>query len=88
MIPYISDEQAEAATKNAQLKLMFRLVKFFILDEGEFVSGPVSPSGATARYPHPHETPQDSSISFLMKMKRRLDLTGLLTLRAFICLFL
>lgn len=49
MIPYISDEQAEAATKNAQLKLMFRLVKFFILDEGEFVSGPDSPSGATAR---------------------------------------
>lgn len=53
MIPYISDEQAEAATKNAQLKLMFRLVKFFILDEGEFVSGPVSPSGATARVSSP-----------------------------------
>ncbi|KII91841.1 hypothetical protein PLICRDRAFT_38697 [Plicaturopsis crispa FD-325 SS-3] len=33
LIPYISDEQADAATKNAQLKLVFRLVKFYILDE-------------------------------------------------------
>ncbi|KAF7973783.1 hypothetical protein HWV62_41286 [Athelia sp. TMB] len=33
MIPYITDEQADAATKNPHLKLMFRLVSFFILDE-------------------------------------------------------
>lgn len=34
VIPYISDEQAEAATKNPHLKLLFRLVSFFVLDEG------------------------------------------------------
>ncbi|KAF8237621.1 timeless-domain-containing protein [Tricholoma matsutake] len=33
LIPYLSDEQADAATKNPQLKLLFRLAKFFILDE-------------------------------------------------------
>ncbi|KAH8112797.1 timeless-domain-containing protein [Phellopilus nigrolimitatus] len=33
LIPYISDEQADAATKNPHLKLVFRLAKFFILDE-------------------------------------------------------
>ncbi|KAI5121938.1 hypothetical protein M0805_000267 [Coniferiporia weirii] len=32
-IPCISDEQADAATKNPHLKLVFRLVKFFIMDE-------------------------------------------------------
>jgi replication fork protection complex subunit Tof1/Swi1 len=35
VIPYISDEQADAATKNPELKLMFRLLNFSILDEGE-----------------------------------------------------
>jgi replication fork protection complex subunit Tof1/Swi1 len=35
VIPYISDEQADAATKNPQLKLVFRLISFFILDDGE-----------------------------------------------------
>lgn len=35
VIPYISDEHADAATKNPQLKLVFRLVSFFILDEGK-----------------------------------------------------
>ncbi|KAG6856013.1 hypothetical protein H0H87_008415 [Tephrocybe sp. NHM501043] len=35
LIPYLSDEQADAATKNAHLKLLFRLCKFFILDEGK-----------------------------------------------------
>jgi hypothetical protein len=35
VIPYISDEQANAATKNPQLKLVFRLISFFILDEGK-----------------------------------------------------
>jgi replication fork protection complex subunit Tof1/Swi1 len=35
VIPYISDEQADAATKNPQLKLVFRLISFFILDEGK-----------------------------------------------------
>ncbi|KAF5372553.1 hypothetical protein D9758_005156 [Tetrapyrgos nigripes] len=33
LIPYIDDEQAKAATKNPQLKLLFRLSKFYILDE-------------------------------------------------------
>ncbi|KAI0073615.1 timeless-domain-containing protein [Panus rudis PR-1116 ss-1] len=33
MIPYVDDEQADAATKNPHLKLMFRLVHFFILEE-------------------------------------------------------
>ncbi|TFY59930.1 hypothetical protein EVG20_g7607, partial [Dentipellis fragilis] len=32
-IPYISDAQADAATKNPQLKLMFRLVRFFVQDD-------------------------------------------------------
>jgi len=35
VIPYLSDEQADAATKNPHLKLLFRLAKFFILDEGD-----------------------------------------------------
>ena len=35
VIPYVSEEQADAATKNANLKLMFRLSKFYILDEGK-----------------------------------------------------
>lgn len=34
VIPYTSDEQADAATKNPNLKLLFRLSKFYILDEG------------------------------------------------------
>lgn len=33
LIPYLSDEHADAATKNPHLKLLFRLSKFFILDE-------------------------------------------------------
>ncbi|KAG1740539.1 timeless protein-domain-containing protein [Suillus paluster] len=33
LIPYISDEHAEAATKNSILKLIFRLLKFTIHDE-------------------------------------------------------
>lgn len=39
VIPYISEDQAEAATKNPNLKLLFRLSKFYILDEGERVIG-------------------------------------------------
>jgi replication fork protection complex subunit Tof1/Swi1 len=35
VIPYVNDEQAEAATKNPQLKLIFRLLKFTVLDEGQ-----------------------------------------------------
>ena len=39
-IPYINDEHAEAATKNARLKLIFRLLDFTILAEGTLrVSG-------------------------------------------------
>lgn len=34
VIPYISDEQASAATRNPHMKLLFRLVQFSILDEG------------------------------------------------------
>lgn len=34
VIPYVTDEQAIAATKDPQLKLLFRLIKFQILDEG------------------------------------------------------
>ncbi|THU97519.1 timeless-domain-containing protein, partial [Dendrothele bispora CBS 962.96] len=33
LIPYVDDDQAEAATKNPQLKLLFRLSKFFVLEE-------------------------------------------------------
>ncbi|OBZ77008.1 Topoisomerase 1-associated factor 1 [Grifola frondosa] len=33
MIPYVSDEEANAATKDPYLKLVFRLVHFHILDE-------------------------------------------------------
>ena len=33
MIPYVSDEQAEASTKNAHFKLVCRLVKFHVLDD-------------------------------------------------------
>ncbi|KAJ3565991.1 hypothetical protein NP233_g7283 [Leucocoprinus birnbaumii] len=35
LIPYLDDEQADAATKNPQLKLLFRLCKFAITDEDE-----------------------------------------------------
>ncbi|THH17984.1 hypothetical protein EW146_g2907, partial [Bondarzewia mesenterica] len=48
VIPYISDEQADAATKNPQLKLMFRLVHCFILDEGTPIHS----------YPPPHRRPR------------------------------
>lgn len=34
VIPYVSDEEAEAANKNVHLKLLFRLVSFKIMDEG------------------------------------------------------
>ncbi|OAX37898.1 timeless-domain-containing protein [Rhizopogon vinicolor AM-OR11-026] len=49
LIPYISDELAEAATKNSTLKLMFRLLKFTIHDEdGDeiqwIVPAPIIPS--------------------------------------------
>ncbi|KAF8909752.1 timeless protein-domain-containing protein [Gymnopilus junonius] len=33
LIPYTSDEHADAATKNPHLKLLFRLSKFYILDQ-------------------------------------------------------
>ncbi|OJT12212.1 Topoisomerase 1-associated factor 1 [Trametes pubescens] len=33
LIPYVSDEEAEAANKNPQLKLLFRLCSFKIMDE-------------------------------------------------------
>ena len=34
VIPYVSDEEADAANKNPHLKLLFRLVHFKIMDEG------------------------------------------------------
>ena len=36
-IPYISEDQVNAVTKNPQLKLMLRLIKFKIVDEGTSV---------------------------------------------------
>lgn len=38
VIPYTTDSQANAATKNPQLKLMFRLVHCHVRDEGERAS--------------------------------------------------
>ena len=35
MIPYVSDEQADAATKDPHVKLVFRLLHFAILTDGE-----------------------------------------------------
>jgi hypothetical protein len=35
VIPYTTDAQANAATKNPQLKLIFRLVHCHVRDEGE-----------------------------------------------------
>lgn len=35
VIPYINDEQADAATKNPHFKLMCRLVNFYVLDESK-----------------------------------------------------
>ncbi|KAF8064919.1 timeless protein-domain-containing protein [Lyophyllum atratum] len=32
-VPYLSNEQADAATKNPHVKLLFRLCKFFVVDE-------------------------------------------------------
>lgn len=33
VVPYLSNDQAEAATKNVHLKLLFRLSKFFLREE-------------------------------------------------------
>ncbi|KAI0366585.1 timeless-domain-containing protein [Pilatotrama ljubarskyi] len=35
LIPYVSDEEAEAANKNPNLKLLFRLCNFKVLDEAD-----------------------------------------------------
>ena len=35
VVPYKDDKQGEAATRNPHLKLLFRLSKFYILDDGE-----------------------------------------------------
>ncbi len=37
VIPYLSDEHADAATKNSHLKLVFRLTKFYILDDSKSI---------------------------------------------------
>lgn len=37
VIPYVSDEEANAATKDPYLKLVFRLVKFSVLDESKLI---------------------------------------------------
>ena len=37
VIPYVNYEQADAAIKNPQLKLLFRLLNFAVLAEGKFV---------------------------------------------------
>lgn len=36
VIPYLDDNQANAATKNAHLKLLFRLCKFNVQDECKY----------------------------------------------------
>lgn len=35
VIPYVNDEEANAATKDPHLKLLFRLVKFCVRDPGK-----------------------------------------------------
>ena len=35
VIPYVSDEQADAATKNPSFKLVCRLLKYSVLDDSE-----------------------------------------------------
>ena len=35
VIPYLTDEQANAVTKNPHLKLLFRLLSFAVLDDSE-----------------------------------------------------
>ncbi|KAJ8086932.1 Topoisomerase 1-associated factor 1 [Marasmius tenuissimus] len=55
LIPYTSDEHAEAATKNSHLKLLFRLSKFSILDEDAdepewFVPKAILPNDLQATY--------------------------------------
>lgn len=35
VIPYVSDEQADAATKDPHVKLVFRLLHFAVLADGE-----------------------------------------------------
>jgi replication fork protection complex subunit Tof1/Swi1 len=40
VIPYGTYEQADSATKNPQLKLLFRLLNFTVVDEGDVIYGP------------------------------------------------
>jgi len=35
VVPYLNNEQADAATKNVHLKLLFRLCKFVVRNEGQ-----------------------------------------------------
>ena len=42
MIPYVSDEEADAANKNPHLKLLWRLVGFKVLDDGQHGGHPAS----------------------------------------------
>ncbi|KAF9266348.1 timeless-domain-containing protein [Marasmius fiardii PR-910] len=83
MIPYTSDEQAEAATKDPHLKLLFRLSKFFILDEDEdelqwYVPKAILPADLQATYNvivQYLETPFDlegkKASEYLSKKRRR-----------------
>ena len=46
VIPYVTDEQANAATKDPHLKLLFRLIKFQIMDEGTSLGLPCVVKGS------------------------------------------
>ncbi|TCD66114.1 Topoisomerase 1-associated factor 1 [Steccherinum ochraceum] len=83
LIPYVNDEHAEAACKNPHLKLVFRLVEFFILDEDAeelewYVPSAILPSGMQRSLNVINqflETPLDlngeKAASLLQKKRRR-----------------
>ncbi|ESK95053.1 topoisomerase 1-associated factor 1 [Moniliophthora roreri MCA 2997] len=82
LIPYLSDESADAANKNSYLKLLFRLSKFYILDEDAdelewYVPAAILPKDLQATYnviAQFLETPYDlegKKVSQLLTKKRR-----------------
>ncbi|KXN83811.1 Topoisomerase 1-associated factor 1 [Leucoagaricus sp. SymC.cos] len=83
VIPYLNNEHAQAATKNPQLKLLFRLCKFAIMDEDEeelqwYIPAAILPSdlqGILNVFDQFLETPFDlggkKASSLLAKKRRR-----------------
>ncbi|CCM05491.1 uncharacterized protein FIBRA_07712 [Fibroporia radiculosa] len=82
LIPYVSDEEANAATKDPHLKLLFRLVKFYVLDESAdelewYIPAAILPSDLQSSLNVINqflETPldlQDKKASSLLSKKRR-----------------